>query len=564
MSRVFRSNLSLSLHFIFISILLLGSAPVFGQGQYLTFKQALTDSIDGVDGLSEVNAIAVSPDGKHLYAVAEGDSSVSLFRRSTGTGELTFVDIWRDGSGGIEGLDGARHVAISPDGRHVYVAAANDFAVSVFSRDASSGQLTYLQTINIRETEETGPAIFVAVSPDGRDVYVASDWKTSFTEKYFDGLTHLRRNNSTGSLNIVETYRETYFGTGMLAGNGMFIAFSPNGQHVYVTSNEYSAMTVFKRDLGNGQLTTIEEHLHRNGAVDGLGGANSVVVSQDGQHVYISSSKSGLNSVATYSRNSSTGEVEFVEIESHGVNGVEDMSGIVMAILNPSGSHVFVITNISKSVVVFKRDAISGKLDFVESIARSDLDRDYWDVLYDPHSVSVSPDGTFIYVASKSTDSIGVFKTNSSGGVEPNFQINAGLNDAWFNPATNGQGLLITVFPGIKQMFLAWFTYDTQRPPENVTAMLGEPGHRWLTAQGSYDGDTAHLKIFVTEGGVFDAATPTASTDPAGDGTMTIEFADCTQGLVKYEISSLGISGVIPIERITPDNVKLCETLANP
>jgi N-acetylneuraminic acid mutarotase len=144
------------------------------------------------------------------------------------------------------------------------------------------------------------------------------------------------------------------------------------------------------------------------------------------------------------------------------------------------------------------------------------------------------------------------------------FRINAGLNDAWFNLATNGQGFLITVFPDRKEVFLAWFTYDTERPPEDVTAFLGEPGHRWLTAQGPYDGDTANLTIFVTEGGIFDAAEPVAETDPAGDGTMRIEFADCSEGLVNYQITSLDISGEIPIQRITPDNVALCEALASP
>ena len=117
----------------------------------------------------------------------------------------------------------------------------------------------------------------------------------------------------------------------------------------------------------------------------------------------------------------------------------------------------------------------------------------------------------------------------------PGFDINPGFNDAWF-------------------------TYDTERPPEGVTALLGEPGHRWLTAQGPYDGDTASLTIYMTEGGVFDAAEPIAITDEAGDGTMTLEFADCTQGLVTYEITSLGISGEIPIQRVVPDNVPLCES----
>jgi hypothetical protein len=144
------------------------------------------------------------------------------------------------------------------------------------------------------------------------------------------------------------------------------------------------------------------------------------------------------------------------------------------------------------------------------------------------------------------------------------FQINPGLNDAWYNSATDGQGFLVVVYPDIKEMYVAWFTFDTERPPENVTAQLGDPGHRWLTAQGSYDGDSASLTIFVTRGGVFDAPEPPAMTDPAGDGTMTLKFANCTEGLVNYEITSLGISGKIPIERIALDNVPLCEVLASP
>lgn len=156
----------------------------------------------------------------------------------------------------------------------------------------------------------------------------------------------------------------------------------------------------------------------------------------------------------------------------------------------------------------------------------------------------------------------GMFAATVTSAMAVPLQINSGLNDAWYNPATNGQGFLITVFPDREEMFLAWFTFDTERPPEDVGALLGEPGHRWLTAQGPYIGDTANLTIFVTEGGVFDAAEPAATTDPAGDGTMKIEFEDCENGLVSYEIASLGISGEIPIQRIAPDNAALCESLS--
>jgi hypothetical protein len=144
----------------------------------------------------------------------------------------------------------------------------------------------------------------------------------------------------------------------------------------------------------------------------------------------------------------------------------------------------------------------------------------------------------------------------------PPFVINAGINDAWFNSQTNGQGFLISVFPAIQQMFVAWFTFDTQRPAADTPSGVGEPGHRWLIAQGPYSGDTANLTIYVSKGGVFDSIAPAAETDPAGDGTMRLEFADCSNALVTYDIASAGLTGEIPIERVAPHNVALCEELA--
>jgi hypothetical protein len=142
------------------------------------------------------------------------------------------------------------------------------------------------------------------------------------------------------------------------------------------------------------------------------------------------------------------------------------------------------------------------------------------------------------------------------------FAINPGLNDAWYNPATNGQGFLVSVFPDIRQMFIAWFTFDTERPGDSAAAILGDPGHRWLTAQGPYDGDTADLTLYVTSGGVFDAPDPAASTDPSGIGSLVVEFADCAEGIVTYDITSPAASGIIPIQRIAQDNVALCDSIA--
>lgn len=155
--------------------------------------------------------------------------------------------------------------------------------------------------------------------------------------------------------------------------------------------------------------------------------------------------------------------------------------------------------------------------------------------------------------------------TNMNGritvvGAEPAFQINAGLNDAWFNPATPGQGFFVNVFPDVGQMFVAWFTYEVQRPDGAVAAELGEPGHRWLTAFGPYADDQAVLDIEFTAGGVFNASEPAPG--QTTNGTLTLEFTGCNAGTLTYDIPSLNLSGAVPIERIALDNLPACEAAA--
>lgn len=140
------------------------------------------------------------------------------------------------------------------------------------------------------------------------------------------------------------------------------------------------------------------------------------------------------------------------------------------------------------------------------------------------------------------------------------YLINAGLNDAWYNPETNGQGFLIIVFPDIQQIFMAWFTYDTERPPQDVTAILGEPGHRWLTAQGPYEDNTAVLYLYSTVGGVFDSPQPAPLSEEIGE--IYVEFSSCNSGTVNYDMPDLGLQSVVPIERIALDNIALCEILS--
>jgi hypothetical protein len=142
------------------------------------------------------------------------------------------------------------------------------------------------------------------------------------------------------------------------------------------------------------------------------------------------------------------------------------------------------------------------------------------------------------------------------------FKINPGLNDAWWNPQTDGQGFFINVFPDIGYVTLAWFTYDTKLPPWDATANLGDPGHRWLTALGTIAGNHSVMNIELTSGGIFDASTEITRTDPPGsDGTIILTFDGCNSGTVEYDIPSINRQGVVAIQRVAGDNIVICEAL---
>ena len=170
-----------------------------------------------------------------------------------------------------------------------------------------------------------------------------------------------------------------------------------------------------------------------------------------------------------------------------------------------------------------------------------------------PGGVEVDKQGRLI-VADTYNHRIQIFKIINQG-----FNINAAMSDAWFFPDTSGQGFFIIVWEDSKLIFMSWFTYDTERPPEDITAILGEPGHRWLTALGPYEGDTAVLDVFLSSGMIFDSADPPVDTVAYEGATIEIVWSDCKTGLVKYNIPSLGLMGEIPIQRIVEDKVAACE-----
>lgn len=136
------------------------------------------------------------------------------------------------------------------------------------------------------------------------------------------------------------------------------------------------------------------------------------------------------------------------------------------------------------------------------------------------------------------------------------FVITEGVNGTWANFGTLGQGQLMEAFPDRKELFSAWFTWDTTQPDEGETAAVGDPNNRWLTAQGGFSGDTAALELYRSHGGLFDDPAPVEN-EPVG--TMTIQFTSCSEAIVSYTMG--GLSGAYTMNRLAADNIVTCENL---
>ncbi len=400
-----------------IASLVLAVAALGAEGE-LSFVECLEDtgspsscSDEGstVNGLDVARAISASPDGKHLYVASSGDDAVAAFSRNPITGAVGFVEAEVDGVGGVEGLDFARGVTVSPDGKHVYVVSRDDDALAVFSRDPSSGALSFVECL----VDDTGPvgcsttadgldfARGVNVSPDGKHVYVTSGLSD-------DELAAFARDQDTGELSFVETEDEGVRGAGA-------VTTSPDGRHVYVASEDEAggAVAAFSRNQATGALGFVEcvgdtggppGCDTEGGTVNGLDGASGVTTSPDGKHVYVAGS--GDNAVAVLSRNGTTGGLNFVDFEADGVGGVDGLDGAFGVTTSPDGKHVYVASAGDDSLAAFFRNPATGSLTFVEF---EDDGVGGVDGLDGARGVSVSPDGGHVYVAASVDGSIAAF-----------------------------------------------------------------------------------------------------------------------------------------------------------
>jgi len=304
----------------------------------LFFVEAQVDGVGPVDGLRNAKGVAVSPDGACVYAIGEMDDAVVVFERDAGTGALTWIEAEIDGVGGVVEMRRPNGVAVSGDDKHVYVASEQDDAAVAFERNLPDCDLDFIEAEVNLVSGVTGlrRARGVAVSVDGENVYLAG----GAAEAVDDSVAVFSRDDTTGELTFVESHQNDVGGVEGLA-TAFGVAVSPDDASVYVAGLADKAIAVFSRETSGidlGKLTFVERE-RDGGGVDGLNGVHSVAVSPDGAYVYAAGRQD--NGVAVFRRDASTGQIAFLEVqkdETLGVSGLDAAQGVAVS---PDNAHVY-------------------------------------------------------------------------------------------------------------------------------------------------------------------------------------------------------------------------------
>src|SRR5918992_3643897 len=273
-------------------------------------------------------------------------------------------------------LAGARSVTVSPDGRSAYVASQAGSAVSVFDRGVDGTLTQKLGTAGCISETGAGPCVdgtaldsarSVTVSPDGRSAYVASGSVGAVA--VFDRAVDGTLTQKPGAAACVSDTGAGPCGDGTALGGAFEVTVSPDGRNAYVASNSSGAVAVFDR-AADGTLTQkagtaaciSDTGVGPCGDGTGLGGSLGVVVSPDGESAYVASFDS--DAVAVFDR-----AADGALTQKPGTAGCSSDSGAGPCVdgtaldgassvtVSPDGRSVNVASQISSAVAVFDRAA---------------------------------------------------------------------------------------------------------------------------------------------------------------------------------------------------------------
>ncbi len=365
------------------------------------------------NALFNVSSLVMSADGRNVYALAP-KYGVAVLRRDPGSGTLSQLK----GMAGCVGtqpscavataMDDPEAIALSPEGRNLYVVSTSSDSVAAFARDPSTGALRQLAGAQgcVAEPsgdEETGTPLAcvqvralqqpsaLAVSPDGRNVYVGG----------YEEVAVFARDPASGALSQ-DGKPSACLSSPVLSdlipctpanalGESTQVTVSPSGDSVLVSAYPVvteagidNAVALLQRNPNSGELTQAADAA---GCVSDLGGAcvkarglktdttlpfdsNNLAISPDSRSVYLTTIASGAASgtISVFTRSTTrrltqlAGTFGCAGVRADGCAPARAIQGVSSAAVSPDGRNLYATSYWDDAVAVFSRATTSTEL----------------------------------------------------------------------------------------------------------------------------------------------------------------------------------------------------------
>jgi DNA-binding beta-propeller fold protein YncE len=401
-------------------------------------------ALEGPGPFMGSRAIAVSEDGRNVYVASSKSDAIAVFDRDRRTGALTQLGgaggcvaaRGAEGCGRAIGLDGPNSLALSPDGRFLYATSRDAGSVTVFHRDRKTGALQQLPpgsgcvsglpVLGCASGRALVGPDAVVVSPDGENLYVGS---------FFGNAVAVFKRAKNGVLYqaagpegcIAEAISGCATGVALGAPEGL--AISPDGRSLYVAGALSDAVAVLDRDAaaggalsqpGGAQGCVADQPLAGCAVGVELAGANALAVSPAGRDLYATSLFS--NSVTSFSRSvagvltqKSGTAACLIYLRAAGCSFGRAMVAPEGLAVSADGASVYVAAFETGAIDVLDRERESGvvvqkpgKAGCLASIKVPDCTRAR--ALAGVSSIAVSPDGRNVYSTAFGSDAVDVFR----------------------------------------------------------------------------------------------------------------------------------------------------------
>jgi 6-phosphogluconolactonase (cycloisomerase 2 family) len=377
---------------IFLAVGVVGGAPAqTGEGRLKLIESIARDDQDGVV------SVAISRDGRFLYAASWKSATLTVHARDARSGKLEHKQSIHD----EDALAGGTSFNLSPDGRWGIAAAFQTKTVVLFSRNADSGELTRSDVAldGNQDVQLQFPTVPV-FSPDSKFICVLDDSGPGDGGR--GAVTTFRI--ADGKLKLVACDEGK---DGCYAG-ARGLAVHPSGKTLFVACRTAGTLVVADRDVDTGKTNVRQVVKDEDGDVHGLAGAMGVVVSHDGRFVYVCSGRFDGDDAVSVFQSGADGRLILVQ---EFVNAKEDLRGFEGGnhlALSPDGLSLYAAGTRSGTVACFARSPLSGRLAYLDTVPDGGDGGPLGAT-----SAVVSPDNRFVYVPTEDKKSISVFQRDA-------------------------------------------------------------------------------------------------------------------------------------------------------